>query len=197
MYLLRIAAKAHTAAVTHELAVSQKLADRQKCKTLLDDWNSARNRMWTELVVKLAYWQQLPWKIFQLAHTDPLQVIQGAKQCLALWDLQGSGCLHQQSRRFLSPDWDGGAEDPGLRGLVIRLSKGEPLLGSTDFKPMILWLSRFACVRLAERSVESIHSVITRTYKRAPSAALPYISIELRFREFWESIVRNPAVPWL
>lgn len=164
---------------------------------MISEVQKARCRLWCELVGKLSYFQQLPHKLLQLAHADPLQVVIGARCCLQLWDLQGVGCRHRQSRRFLDPCWDGGESDPSLRGLVIRLARGESMFSSPDFAPLLMWVSRFAGIRLAERSVEGVHAIVTRTLKRAPHAAIPYISIELRFKTFWTMIIHDPPVIWM
>ena len=180
---------------TAELATSPNPSDQKEAHELFLDWNRARSRMWSELVSKMVHYQQLPYKLLQLAHLDHLKAVAGAQICLALWERGGFGCKHRQSRRFLDPTWSGSSQDPSLRPLVIRLAQGEQLTDSSDFQPMIHWLSRFSCIRLAERSVESIHSLVTKMIKRAPHAAPPYISVELRFKSFWTTIVRDPPVP--
>ena len=192
---LRIASKADFATITIDLATSARNKDRNDFQSIAADWQRARNRMWTELVSKLAYFQQLPHKLLQLGHADPYEVVLGAKACLHLWQLGGPGCHHRQSRRFLDPSYDGGESDPPLRSLVERLSRGESMLGSADFQPLVRWVARFCCIRVAERSVEGVHAIVTRTYKRAPHAAIPYISIELRFRDFWDAMATDPPVP--
>jgi len=194
--IARIASKSLFAGFTVDLATSPLERDRKEYQTLMTEVQKARCRMWCELVGKLAYFQQLPHKLLQLGHPDPLQVCIGAKRCLELWDMNGLGNRHRQSRRFLDADYQSSTDDPPLRKLVERLARGESMFGCSDFQPLIKWVARFSCIRLAERSVEGIHAVVTRTYKRAPRAALPYVSIELRFKCFWDMIVNHPPALW-
>ena len=120
-----------------------------------------------------------------------------SEQCsqsgLTLWKQQGFGVKHTQSRRFLDPEYDGTAEDPSLRPLVELLASGTPV---TDDRmiPMRPWLARFSCIRLAERSVEGIHSIVTKASKRAPRASMSYYSMELRFPSLWKQFADNPQV---
>ena len=151
--------------------------------------------MYTELVAKLSHYQQLPYKLLQLGHHKPEQVTLAAQTCLKLWEIGGPGCKHRQSRRFLDPTFeaDGASPgDPSLLPLVKRLASGESMLSSPDFDPLIRWVARFQCIRLAERSVESIHSLMTRSLKRAPHGGAPYLSFELRFKQFWDNMIADP-----
>ena len=57
----------------------------------------------------------------------------------------GPGCLRRMTRRFCQKDYNGGADDPGLRPLIERLAKGEHY---ADFlphekQPLAKWLSAF------------------------------------------------------
>lgn len=177
-----------------ELVASPKHHERQEGHHIFEDWQQARSRMWSELVAKLAHFQQLPYKLLQLAHNDPQKVTLGAQEALRLWDAGGSGVQHRQSRRFLDESWQGGESDPSLRHLVLRLAQGESVMASADFAPLVNWVARFACIRLCERSVESIHSLMTRSLKRAPHAGTAYLSFELRFAHFWESMMADARV---
>lgn len=162
---------------TAELSVSSKKSDRAECQQLYVDWNKARCRIWMETIAKLSHYQQLPYKLLQLAHHDPYQRVLAAQCCLLLWKQGGVGCKHRQSRRFLDPAWQGGEGDPSLLPLVQRIARGEDMLSSHDFSPLIDWVSRFACIRLAERSVEGVHSMMTR-----------------RFEGFWTYLCNDPPV---
>ena len=176
---------------TVDLWSSTLKADRESAKHLFQDWCKARARVLTEIVAKVSYFQQLPWKLLQMAHYDSSVAAEGARQCLELWKDQDCGQAHRQTRRFLDPDYPSQPGDPALRHLVERMASLEDIRGE-EFLPLRKWLCRFACIRLAERSVEGTHAVVTRTLKRAPAAQTPYISVELRFRSFWESIAANP-----
>lgn len=160
---------------------------------MFHDWTAARGRAWAEAVAKFSYWQQLPWKICQLAHHNWEVRVQGARQCLELWELGGPGTRHPQAKRFLSPDWDGDETDPGLLHLVRRVAQGESLK-HPEFNPLTRWLSRLNCIRVAERSVEGIHASISRVIKNARGASIPFISVELRFEQFWSTIAADPRV---
>ena len=179
---------------TAELMMSSDRNDQQEAQSLFIDWQRGRSRMWAEAVSKFTHYQQLPHKLLQLAHPSAAKAAAGAKACLYLWQQGGPGCLHRQSRRFLDPSWPSSVSDPSLRELVIRVANGEQVTSSEDFHPLIKWISRFSTIRLAERSVESIHSLTTKMLKRAPHAALPYISLELRFKSFWSTILQQPSV---
>ena len=85
---------------TAELSVSSKKSDRAECQQLYVDWNKARCRIWMETIAKLSHYQQLPYKLLQLAHHDPYQRVLAAQCCLLLWKQGGVGCKHRQSRRF-------------------------------------------------------------------------------------------------
>ena len=174
--------------ITSPLEVNQKAAQE-----LFLDATLARGRLWAEAVAKFAHFQQLPWKLFQLCHWDQQVVMQGAQQALSLFKLGGFGVKHQQSRRFLDPSWIGGNHDPPLRPFIEKIAVGEPIT-SPDMNPLILWLGRLSCVRLAERSVEGVHAVLTRALKKAPHSSIPYLSIEVRFKNFWSKIVSDPPV---
>ena len=145
------------------------------------------------MILKFAHYQQLPWKLLQLGHHDPAQVASGAQACLRLWQAGGPGTLHRQSRRFLDETWEGPGNDVSLLPYVRRLASGEAMT-SPEFDPLIRWVSRFSTIRLAERSVEGIHSLVTRIYKRARNAQLPYISVDLRFQNFWRTVSSDPTV---
>lgn len=177
--------------MTVELWTSASKKDREEAKQLFDDWGKARARIITELTSKLACYSQLPWRLLSLAHHDKTVASHGATICLQLWERGGVGCLHQQSRRFLDPQYPGTASDPSLRALVVEMSKGHAL-SEDRFLPLRMWLSRFQTIRVAERTIEGTHAVVTRTLKRAPGAQLGYISTELRFKMFWESLCSRP-----
>lgn len=115
----------------------------------LHDWITARGRLWTVLTFKLAYWHSLPWKLCALSHKDPKQVCSAARACLQLWESNPSN--HNQARRFLDPNWDGGPDDPPLRDLTIRLSQGvtvQQIVKESDNQDpkalsLVRWLSAF------------------------------------------------------
>ena len=150
----------------------------EQARKLLNDCTPARGRIWAEYSAKLSYFQQLPLKIFQLAHPDPGMACVGAQQCLRLRDLGGLGALHRQRQRFVDLAWAGTAEDPALRPYVQRIAAGEDI-GSADFHHLRLWLAK-----VCERSVEGVRSLITTTMKCAPRASVSYLSTELRFASF-------------
>lgn len=118
-----------------------------------------------------------------LAHPSPLIVTQTAQLCLQLYSVGGRGCDHRQSRRFLSPDYDEGEHDPGLRAAVEALANGSNIDGLDERlkASYAKWMGAFRLVRTVERSVEGVHSIITKLMKRAPAAKVPYISLDLRF----------------
>ena len=172
-----------------ELTQSPLEDDHKASQKLHEDFQSAQGRIWSELVTKLSYFHQLPWKLLHMSHHDAREQMIGAQECLKLWEEgNASGKWHTQSKRFLDPKFPG-----GFRHLVAKLASGHDLCDDS-MQPLRSYLSRMSCIRLAERSVEGIHSVVTRVYKRAPHASIPYISVELRFRSFWESVSHNPAV---
>lgn len=179
---------------TAELLCSPLEADHKAASDLLQDWLSANGRIFTELTAKLAHYQQLPWKLLSLAHHLPEERVLGARQCLLLWERQGPGCLHRQSRRFLDPSFQHDVADPtdkSLRQCVEQMAAG---IEVTD--PCFLsWLSRFAFIRVAERRIEGVHAQITHVIKRARHAETPYISCELRFPDFWSIMLSDPPVP--
>ena len=180
---------------TVELWTSPLISDRESARRLFDDWCLARSRVLTEIVAKVSYFQQLPWKLLQMAHHDAGVAADGAKSCLELWQNQDRDLAHMQTLRFLDPEYVGSPGDPPLRELVLRMAQHEDI-STKDFQPLRRWLCRFRCIRLVERSVEGVHAIVTRSMKRAPAATLPYLSIELRFKSFWESIASNPMVSW-
>ena len=118
-----------------------------------------------------------------MAHWCPLTVSTMAKKCLALWAKQTSGCKHRQSRRFLDPHYcSNDARDPGLRKGVEMLASGCEMgdLPPALRFPLAKWLSALKLVRVVERSVEGIHSLLKNRLKKAPAAKAPYLSYELR-----------------
>ena len=102
------------------------MADQTKLRM---DWDFARSLIELELSMKLAHWQQLPYVLCALAHHDDLVVMNVAKTVLKLYDGAPSqpGAKHNQSRRFLDPDWKGlpgknEEQEPPLRPVVPRFS---------------------------------------------------------------------------
>lgn len=177
---------------TMELVTSSIPTEQAYAQELHDDWCRARGRLITEMTAKLSYFQQLPWKLLQLAHHDPLEATAGAQACLHLFTLGGPGTFHRQSQRFLNPAYSGHTGDPPLRQYVERVARGEDAsqINCAEFQQ---WIARLACLKLAERSTEGVHAVLTRVGKRAPSATVGYMSIELRFAWFWKQIAQEPA----
>ena len=169
-------------------------SDHTLAQSIFLDWSRAKGRMLTELVTKLAHWQQLPWKLIHMAHERAGEPARAAQQCLKLWARGGPGANHRQSRRFLDPDWMGGPSDPSLLPYVTLPAQGKPL-SDPEMTPLLSWLSRFRLIRVAERRVEGIHAQITHCFKRARRASMAYISVELRLKDFWKYISSNPGVP--
>ena len=148
-----------------ELTQSVKEDDHVEVRNLYDDFQAAQGRIWSESVAKLSYFHQL-----------------------RLWNENSPGKWHMQSRRFLEPGFPN-----GFRKLVERLAAGQPIWDDT-MQPLRAYLARISCLRIAERTVEGVHSVVTRVYKRAPRASLPYISLELRFKDFCQAVTNEPTV---
>ena len=48
-------------------------------------------------------------------------------------------------------------------------------------------------VRIVERSVEGLHSIIKRTLSRAPAATISYLSLELRYGHLLHCAISEPA----
>ena len=48
-------------------------------------------------------------------------------------------------------------------------------------------------VRVVTRSVEGLHSQISRVIRKSPACKLPYISFELRAQQLKELAMFNPA----
>ena len=48
-------------------------------------------------------------------------------------------------------------------------------------------------VRIAERSVEGLHSILKRTLARAPAAAMSYLSMELRYGHLLHCAISEPS----
>lgn len=180
-----------------ELWSSPLQADRESAKELYSDWNSARGRILTEITAKLSNYAQLPWRLLALAHHDHVVALTAAKDCLSLWKQGGTGCKHRQSRRFCDPSYRSGSlsADPPLQPLLVRMALGQPITGD-EFKPLRVWLAKFQVIKLAERSVEGAHAIITKTLRRAPAAGLGYISTELRFHTMWNQLCGDPKAPW-
>ena len=177
-----------------ELVTSPLESDHALAQSIFQDWSRAKGRMITELVTKLAHWQQLPWKLIHMAHERPGESMLAAQQCLALWARGGPGTKHRQSRRFLDPHWSGGPSDPSLLCYVKQLASGKPLT-DPDMTPLQSMLGRFRLIRVVERRVEGIHAQVTHCVKRARRASVAYISVELRFKDFWKFISSHPGVP--
>lgn len=176
-----------------ELWTSPVEKHKAAAKDLFLDWETAKGKILTEMTAKLAHFSQLPWKLLGLAHHDRHKAAHAAQECLALWKQGGVQCRHRQCQRFLNPDYPESDSDPALRSLVDRMATGESIEGP-DFVPLRRWLCRFQTIRLAERTVEGTHAVVTRSLKRAPAASLGYLSIELRFRSFWQELSKDPSV---
>ena len=144
-----------------------------------------------------------------LAYPDAVEVQRVALRSIKLFDAgdQSHPCLrHTQTRRFLDATWRGlpgsAVEDVPLRPLVEELAAGASLLeirqshGSNNAacKNLFYWLSAFRLIRVAERSVEGRHSLVSRVRKRAPSATTPYVSLELRWPDLQRVATTQPAL---
>lgn len=149
--------------------------------------------MLVEITCKLAFWQQLPWKLMHLSHHCKIEAAAGARRCLDLWEMQKhNGPHHLQTRRFLDPNYTSTFEnDVPLRPLVEKMASGHDI-DQPEFAPLRRWLARFAVIKIVERSTEGIHSLVSHALKRAPAASVGYLSVELRFHSFWERLAKNP-----
>lgn len=178
---------------TLELVTSQFQQEKFAAFELFRDWVFARARLWSEIVTKLYYFRQLPWHLLGLAHHRHEIASRTAQECLDLFDNPTSpGREHLQSRRFLEHGYKGQTDDDvALRPYVEQLAKG---VSFKDLGPLKSWLGRLASIRVAERSVEGIHSLITKVYKRAAAASLAYVSIELRMKDIVKTLVAEPTV---
>lgn len=137
-----------------------------------------------------------------LAHPSPLIVTETAQICLKLFQQGGPGSKHRQSQRFLCPEFDGGPSDPPLRKAIELLAEGHRILElpAESRAPLARWLSAFRAVRTVERSVEGVHSIISKLLKRAPAAKVPYLSLELRYhmlRPLLAELAFSPAATCL
>lgn len=182
---------------TVELVSTQILAHKAAALQLYKDWIFARARLWAEIVTKLFYFRQLPWHLIALGHHKHDVAVLAARECLKLWDdVNSPGRQHRQSQRFLDEHFVGDDDqDVPLRGYVERLAQGasfDELQG-----PFTKMLARLRSIRVSERSVEGIHSLVTKCYRRAPAASLPYISVELRLQHVVTTLMNNPSVAWL
>ena len=181
---------------TVELACSPILRDRKEAYSLYRDWLMARARLWGELVMKMWYWRQLPWALIGISHHSPEKSIEAAKRCVKLFEnpnCNEAGKSHKQSQRFLNPSYIGDSpSDKPLRPLVDKLIDGYDL-ASEEMRPLTAWLSKLSTIRVAERSVEGIHSIITKVYKRAPAAKMPYVSLELRMEDVINTVTNSPS----
>lgn len=83
-------------------------------QALVDDYERARGKSLSELMLKLGHWRLLPHALCGLGHYDERKALLAAQHVLKLWDQGGPGCAHAQSRRFLQPEWSGfdGTEKP-------------------------------------------------------------------------------------
>ena len=96
-----------------------------------------------EVISKMAFWQQIPWKLMHLSHHDKVEAAVGAKACLELWKLQGDECKHRQSCRFLDLQYEpDNPDDPPLRGIVARMARGEDI-SHPNFSPLGLGAAQF------------------------------------------------------
>ena len=87
-----------------ELTQSPLEDDHKASQKLHEDFQSAQGRIWSELVAKLSYFHQLPWKLLHMSHHDAREQMIGAQECLKLWEEgNASGKWHTQSKRFLDP----------------------------------------------------------------------------------------------
>ena len=123
------------------------------------------------ILLKLNFWTELPWMLCALAHPSGLVQMQCARRALQLWERGGPGILHQQSKRFLSPQY-GSPSDPGLRPLVQRLADGETMediIGETpegDLVHMFKWVAAFRHVPWLPL-LWSVHESIARLFSHS------------------------------
>ncbi|CAE8608181.1 unnamed protein product [Polarella glacialis] len=155
---------------------------------LHEDWTTAKARLQVELRMRNAYWKLLPWALCGVAH-DNIQVAREcARNCLSLWE--SCKIKHRVARRFLDPEWTGSADDPPLVQELTAFAFGADVSSlSSSFQ---LRVASFRLIRIVERSVEGWHSLINKVRKRAPNANPAYLSLELRMKEFEQTLLRNP-----
>jgi hypothetical protein len=55
-----------------------KQFSRSREADLVRDWQRARARLWSGLMLKLQYWRMLPWQLCALAHTDAAWLSSGS-----------------------------------------------------------------------------------------------------------------------
>lgn len=192
---MRIAAQPTFLQYTVELVSSNQHKDHRAAYELHRDWTMARCRLWAEIVTKLYYFRQLPWHLIGVAHHRRELAMKAARECLQLYDnVDSPGRDHRMSQRFLSHTFVGdNPSDVPLRPMLEAVVKGADLQ-EEEFEPLTKWLGRLAMIRMSERSVEGVHSHITRCFKRAPASSMAYVSIELRFGSVMRELAKTPFV---
>ena len=122
-----------------ELWTSPLAKDRQAAQKLFADWQTARSRILVELISKMAFWQQFPWK--------PWQSGGGCGSKSLPWTLEASGRWMQAPSElpisgpsiWTRPD---NPDDPPLRGIVERMARGEDI-SHPGFSPLGLGAAQF------------------------------------------------------
>ena len=149
-------------------------------------------------MAKLSYFRQFPWKLLALAHHDHGMAVRTAQECIKLYELDvpEPGLSHRQTRRFMDRNFIGvDSSDISLWPFVEMLAAGRSL-DEPEMAPLCKWLARLAATRVSERSVEGIHSLVTKDFRRSPAASMAFVSVELRLPDIVRTLTTSRNASW-
>ena len=162
---------------------------------VLSDFHDGQRHMAFVLVVKQAFWQELPYCFFSLVHDDEDVARRGACHCLSQWDktmtymalmaeVGKSAQAHPLASLFLDPSGP-------LRQSVLSFAQG----ASRDSPDMLGFRSEVARLQFApvvSRAIEGRHSILKRSLCRSPNSSSSTCSLTMRLPEAEDLLMDSP-----
>ena len=178
-------------ATSYFLVVSTGLQEEDQAN-LLSDWTVAMECLTTEVRLKTAHWQGLPWMLAGLALPDDEAARAIGRKAIRLFEMQleqlPQQAHHLLTRRFLDPNFAGPGES-------LRSELDDFLGGATrrSLPNFCCYVGSLALMKSVERTTEGMHRDIKLVLCRAPNASSSYISTEIRSNVF-KHFLGDPAV---
>ena len=148
---------------------------------ILHNFAAAKNKVFSELLLKLHHWDHLPWKLAGLAHYDIPMAREVAGQAITIFDASSSNRAdhHRLSWILLSP------------GQVrLQLEKFRDGADLDDLEELAWVVCGFLFMLVCERAVEGSHSRLAKqaAYRRVSPL---YMYLIWRLLEWEKSLLTN------
>eukprot|EP00969_Alexandrium_andersonii_P349924 15432157-Alexandrium_andersonii.AAC.1 len=152
---------------------------------VLADFASARRHVLFTMDVKTAHWQQLPWKLFGVAHPDESEAREAARHALALFAACGDTAEHHWlTLVFLAHDSFGRAQ-------LERFVEGSARL--SELAVLLRYACRLRFAPVVERWVESRHSIAGRFFAGASHGSAVHLAYRFAVAAVERALADDPA----